>query len=83
MENLKCDELSLGGKMLFSELFKMVKGLWLSIKAKEDWQGKIVFDIPRHKIYMKLPLDWTSINQLPEWFVVDVRQALRFDEFYA
>jgi hypothetical protein len=46
--------------------------LWLSIKAKRAWSGKIIFDIPRHNMIMKMPIDWPRINQLPEWFVVDI-----------
>ena len=46
--------------------------LWISIQAKRAWSGKIIFDIPRHRMIMKLPIDWPRINQLPEWFVVDI-----------
>jgi hypothetical protein len=35
------------------------------------WQGKLLFDTPRHKTVMKLPLDWPRINQFPEWFIVE------------
>jgi len=45
--------------------------IWLSLKAREAWRGRIVFDAPRHKTIMKLPLDWPRINQWPEWFVVE------------
>ena len=44
--------------------------LYLCITAKKDWKGKLVFDIPRHKTFMKLPIDWPRINQFPEWFTV-------------
>lgn len=43
----------------------------MSIKADKPWKGKLVFDIARHKEFMKLPFDWPRINQFPEWFVVD------------
>lgn len=42
----------------------------ISIRAEKDWQGKILFDSPRHKTIMKMPLDWPRINQFPEWFTV-------------
>jgi len=42
--------------------------LKISISAKRDWKGKIVFDSPRHQTIMKMPLDWPRINQFPEWF---------------
>ena len=46
------------------------KGLLLCLTAGKDWSGRLVFDQPRHKTIMKLPLDWPRINQFPEWFTV-------------
>ena len=45
--------------------------LYVSIKAAGEWSGKLMFDTPRHKTILKLPLDWPRINQFPEWFTVD------------
>jgi len=45
--------------------------LKISISAKRDWKGKIVFDSPRHQTIMKMPLDWPRINQFPEWFTAE------------
>jgi len=44
--------------------------LKISIVARKPWQGKIIFDAPRHQTNMKMPLDWPRINQFPEWFTV-------------
>jgi len=44
--------------------------LKVTLVAEKHWQGKVLFDSPRHKTNMKLPLDWPRINQFPEWFVV-------------
>ena len=44
--------------------------LKISISGNKDWQGKILFDTPRHQTVMKMPLDWPRINQFPEWFTV-------------
>ena len=41
------------------------------ISSDRRWQGKLLFDTPRHKTIMKLPLDWPRINQFPEWFTVE------------
>ena len=46
------------------------EALKVSISAQSDWQGKLIFDTPRHKTIMKMPLDWPRINQFPEWFTV-------------
>ena len=48
--------------------------LKISIRANKDWRGKILFDTPRHKTIMKMPLDWPRINQFPEWFTVEAKK---------
>ena len=42
--------------------------LKIALCSEKSWQGKLIFDAPRHKTIMKLPLDWPRINQFPEWF---------------
>ncbi|MBC8468908.1 MAG: FAD-dependent oxidoreductase [Planctomycetes bacterium] len=42
--------------------------LKISISSRRGYTGKIIFDSPRHKTIMKMPLDWPRINQFPEWF---------------
>jgi hypothetical protein len=44
--------------------------LKIALCSQKTWEGKLVFDSPRHKTIMKLPLDWPRINQFPEWFTV-------------
>jgi len=44
--------------------------LYLNIFAKANWRGKVVFDKPRHRLNIRLPLDWPRINQFPEWFTI-------------
>ncbi|MFW6290310.1 MAG: hypothetical protein ACOC0R_05015 [Mariniphaga sp.] len=41
------------------------------LTAENDWEGKLVFDSPRHKTILNLPIDYPRINQFPEWFTVD------------
>lgn len=45
--------------------------LYLTLTAKEDWSGQLIFDTARHKTNMNMPLDWPRINQFPEWFTVE------------
>lgn len=45
--------------------------LKMSIRADKGWEGTILFDSPRHKANLQLPLDWPRINQFPEWYTVD------------
>jgi hypothetical protein len=45
--------------------------VYLSLSADQPWEGRIIFDRPRHRDAMHLPLDYPRINQFPEWFTVD------------
>jgi hypothetical protein len=54
--------------------------LWLTLESGADWSGKVIFDTPRHKTNMGMPMDWPRINQFPEWFTVQAdRQYLVSD----
>ncbi len=44
--------------------------LQLYLAADKPWKGKFVFDQPRHKTFMNMPMDYPRINQFPEWFTV-------------
>jgi len=46
------------------------EALHLALSAEQTWDGRLVFDRPRHKLLMRLPLDYARINQFPEWFTV-------------
>ncbi len=43
----------------------------LQLTAEQPWQGRLIFDQPRHKTIMHMPQDYPRINQFPEWFTVD------------
>lgn len=45
--------------------------LFLSLTGDWKWFGVVKFDIPRHRAYFHMPLDYPRINQFPEWFTVD------------
>lgn len=44
--------------------------LAISLRSSKDWEGKVIFDKPRYKESLKLPLDWPRINQFPEWVTI-------------
>ena len=44
--------------------------LQVYLRADKPWTGKLVFDQPRHDVFMKMPMDYPRINQFPEWFTV-------------
>ena len=45
--------------------------LYVSVVAEKPYEGRIVFDQPRHKTQMHLPLDYPRINQFPEWYTIE------------
>lgn len=45
--------------------------LYLVLLADKPWQGKLLFDRPRHRLQMHLPVDYPRINQFPEWVTID------------
>jgi hypothetical protein len=53
------------------------EGLCVSLLAREAWAGRLVFDEARHKLRMRLPLDYPRINQFPEWFTAQAAARYR------
>lgn len=51
--------------------------LFVSVTASQPWQGRLVFDRPRHRVFFHLPLDYPRINQFPEWFTVGENESLQ------
>jgi hypothetical protein len=48
--------------------------LYISLSTDSPWEGKLIFDIPRHRDHLNLPLDYPRINQFPEWFTVETEK---------
>ncbi len=46
-------------------------GLAVVIKADKPWSGRLVFDRPRHRLYLGFKHDWPRMNTLPEWFTAE------------
>lgn len=53
------------GAVLENEVLKII------VLADQPWEGRLIFDIPRHKTLLHLPLDYPRINQFPEWYTVE------------
>ncbi len=45
--------------------------LYVHLAAQEDWQGRLRFDTPRHRIIWNLPVEYPRVNGLSEWYVVE------------
>lgn len=52
-------------------------GLAVVIRAKGDYEGRIAFDIKRHKHYVRFTRDWPRMNTLPEWFTVELERRYK------
>jgi len=49
--------------------------LAIVIKSDKPWSGRLVFDVPRHRLYMGFARDWPRMNTLPEWFTVEPERS--------
>jgi hypothetical protein len=56
--------------------------LVVTLVGDQAWSGRVALDQPRHATFMHLPLDYTRINQFPEWFTVlgDAVYQVRLDD---
>jgi len=50
---------------------KIENETYFVLTSETDWEGKLVFDAPRHKTILHLPIDYPRINQFPEWFTAE------------
>jgi hypothetical protein len=46
-------------------------GIKVAISCKSGWDGKIIFDSPRYRDKMHMPVDYPRINQFQQWFTVE------------
>lgn len=46
--------------------------LWVILQSDSHWKGRLIFDKPRHKENLNMPIDYPRINQFPEWFTAQV-----------
>jgi len=49
--------------------------LVVSLAAAQPWSGRLIFDRPRHREFLHLPVDYPRINQFPEWFTVEAARS--------
>ncbi|MFC2123757.1 hypothetical protein ACFLU5_03010 [Bacteroidota bacterium] len=51
--------------------------LFIQISGDSDWEGRLYYDKPRHREYLKIPSDYPRINQFPEWFTVGTNELIK------
>ena len=53
-------------------------GICLFLKSDKPYEGRLQFDIPRHRLYMGFHQDWPRMNAVPEWFTVEPDASHRY-----
>ena len=53
-------------------------GICVYMKCDQPYEGRLQFDIPRHRIYMGFRQDWPRMNAVPEWFTVEPDETHRY-----
>jgi hypothetical protein len=46
-------------------------GICVFLESTEAYEGRLQFDIPRHRLYLGFGQDWPRMNAVPEWFTVE------------
>lgn len=49
--------------------------LYIYVAAQQSWQGRLLFDTPRHRIFWNLPQEYPRLNGLPEWYIVEPKDT--------
>lgn len=48
-----------------------------ALSAEQQWDGRMVFDVARHRLHLGLPFDYPRLNKWPEWFVAEPERTYR------
>jgi hypothetical protein len=55
------------------------KGICVYMRSEKAYEGKLQFDIPRHRIYMGFKQDWPRMNSMPEWFTIEPDKTHKYE----
>ena len=57
-------------------------GECLTVLAASDrnWQGRLIFDTPRHRLHLGLPVNYPRLNEWPEWYAVEPGHQYSVDD---
>ncbi len=53
-------------------------GICVYMRSDKAYEGRLQFDIPRHRITMGFTQDWPRMNAVPEWFTVEPDKAHQY-----
>ena len=55
----------------------------LALGSGHQWDGRIVFDAPRHRTILNLPMAYPRLNGWPEWFTADTDSVYHVSDLSA
>ena len=53
-------------------------GICVVLKSDKPYEGRLQFDIPRHRLWMGFRQDWPRMNAVPEWFTVEPDESHQY-----
>ncbi|NOX54945.1 MAG: hypothetical protein GXP27_11025, partial [Planctomycetes bacterium] len=53
-------------------------GICLFLRSDQPYEGRLQFDIPRHRLYVGFRKDWPRLNSVPEWFTVEPDESHKY-----
>lgn len=54
-------------------------GICVLLKSATAYDGRLVFDVPRHRLSLGFDQDWPRMNAVPEWFTVEPDETHRYE----
>lgn len=55
------------------------KGICIWLASPVPYEGRLQFDIPRHRLFFGFTQDWPRMNTVPEWFTVEPTTDAEYD----
>lgn len=53
-------------------------GICIYMTSDQLYEGRLQFDIPRHRLVMGFEKDWPRMNAMPEWFTVEPDESHQY-----
>lgn len=54
-------------------------GICVFLKCDAAYEGRLHFDVPRHRLTFGFQQDWPRMNAVPEWFTVEPDESHRYE----
>ncbi len=54
-------------------------GICVFLKCDAAYEGRLQFDVPRHRLTFGFQQDWPRMNAVPEWFTVEPDESHRYE----